>query len=156
MIIGELIAAFAELVVLLAIAALMLLELALSAAALLLEVVLGLIFGRREQQQPEQPAKQPVRTSPIAPSLATLWRGKWLRRIALASVVCLALTAGVALLLNTVFFDWSARKLIQQVARRSGITIDYASATGNLFTGHIVLRDATLIRRQHQSTAFDL
>lgn len=124
------------------------LEVIFSVLFLVVELIAGIVNNRAALRSTSQPASESL--------LVTIARNKWFRRFGLLVCGCLILTIVTAVVLNLFFFENTARWLLARAEAKSGIHVTFASADGNLFTGQIQLRNATLKRDQHPAATFDL
>lgn len=114
--------------------------------------------SRREKRQraAAAPAAPAESKSPFYRAITSPLVTRWTRRITIASSVLLAITVVISLALNFAFFEWFVRLALQGAERRSGIAITFDEASGNLFTGHVELRGARLVRQGNPVSDFDL
>lgn len=157
MLIEELAAAVAMSVAIVATAVLLLIEAVFTLLGVVIELVLWLVLRDRTAGKAVR-ARAAVAASAAGSArtrLTALLRSRWVRRIAIASAVCLGVTLLGVLTLNFFFFDWSVRKILDGADARSGIAVGFAETDGNLLTGRIRLLDVTLVRRSDPLTVFD-
>jgi len=81
---------------------------------------------------------------------------KWLRRLSIIFVITFILVVALSLAINYLFFEPSARLVLEQVKNRTGIAMTFNSAQGNIFTGEVQLKGVKLIRDQDSSSRFQL
>jgi hypothetical protein len=130
------------------------LELFLAAVGLVLEVLIGLFEPRKTSSSAlANETGEQAQTATGAPKVP---RRRWPRRLALGAGACLLLTVGTVLVLNFFFFQPTARWILARVHGRTGTDIRFGSASGNLLTGRLSLRDVSLRRPGHPATTFDL
>jgi len=80
----------------------------------------------------------------------SLW---FLKKAALLGLIFIVITLSI---INFVFFDPAMRKIADIVSKRTGIKIEFASVSGNIFTGHINFADMKVIQTKENKTNFDL
>jgi hypothetical protein len=126
---------------------------------LLAEAVLTLIVGgisllvgavsrgqKREKSGRERPALM-------------VYRGKkrlWLKRAAIVLVSLLIVSLLGLLAVNYLFFEPAARLVLDKVKARTNIEVTFGAASGNIFKGTVVLKEARLKREYHQKSNFNL
>lgn len=121
------------------------------ALASFVEAVTGFSIGltglkrRRERSQ-----GQPVEVK-LPPERRVL-----LKRLSWTLGGVLVVTVAGVCLLNFVFFESSLRWGLGRIAKRSGIEIQFASASGNVFSGHLTLKGVTAQRDGDAVSNFNL
>src|SRR5687767_5104296 len=103
------------------------------------------VFGRSRPPTEAGEAKEQTPDTSRKPKA----RRRWPRRMALGAAACLLLTVGTVLALNFLFFEPTARWILGRVHDRTAIEVRFGSASGNLLTGRLALRDVTLRRTSH-------
>ncbi len=152
MIIGEIALAFASLIYVMVLCVGLMVELIVTGMSLLLELLFWLIAYRSVKSKSDEERVEAVKQL----KSVSLTRSKWAKRVAIVSGIALVCTVGFVLILNTFFFEPTARMLINAAATKAGATVTFNQADGNLFTGRIELQDVTIIRQQHSTTNVDL
>lgn len=78
---------------------------------------------------------------------------RWLGRLALAALALLVIAVLVG---NWYFFEPILRWQLSRAADKAGVTIEFASATGSLWTGRVEMNDARIARPEHPAMTFDI
>jgi hypothetical protein len=85
----------------------------------------------------------------------TFWR-RWSRRLLIGTRILFAVTLVAVLIVNQFCFGALVRWASADLPQRHGVTLQFAEADGNLFTGRAHLTQATVKRPQHASATFDV
>jgi len=73
-----------------------------------------------------------------------------MKRLSWTLGVILVVMVAAVCLLNFVFFESSLRWALARVEKRNGIKINFASASGSLFSGELILKGVTARRQGHR------
>jgi hypothetical protein len=87
------------------------------------------------------------------PPPKTLKFMKWLKWILLSILVAIIL---MVVLINYFFLDSAVKYVLDNVKERSGVSVEYKVANGNLFTGRFELLGIVAKREKHDQLTFDL
>lgn len=80
----------------------------------------------------------------------------WIKRLSTAFLVLFIVTLIAVLLVNLLFFEVTARGVMDILHERTGVEIKFEKAEGNLFSGTTTLHGVTIRRMHHKTSTFDL
>ncbi len=100
------------------------------------------------------PAEAPFDTA--VPAQRTARIRQWSRRLAVSFGTIIVLTLIPILTANFLFFEATVRTVANRVAKRSGVTIKFETASGNLFSGTLQFEKVRVIRRGHPKSDYNL
>jgi hypothetical protein len=123
---------------------------AAAAVASFLEATSGIIFFGASDQKVE-PSTAEWKTSE-----RKLRRRTWLQRFSWGLGGMLILLVTAVCLLNFAFFESTVHWGLARIEKRSGVKIEFTSASGNLFSGKLTLKGATARRQGNTASNFDL
>jgi hypothetical protein len=127
---------------------------AISAFSLLLEMIFGLSIASVKNKTPEtKPKKIAGNSNSPAYQKNIFTIARWSARI--SGIICL-LVLLIVTLANILFFNSTVKFAAKQVSKKTGATFDFDSADGNIFTGKIHFKNIRAEKIDSEKSDFRL